>query len=66
MVFFLFATGSAIDEVLGVSPADRVVVLGGVNGTGDAVTTMNGSGNVATEDVEAAKWRRWYRKGLLS
>ena len=53
---FLFATGSVMDEMLGVSPAGSVVEMGGVNGTGDAVM----------EDVEVAKSRRVFRKELVS
>ena len=63
---FLFATGSVMDEMLGVSPAGSVVEMGGVNGTGDTVTMMNGTGDAVMEDVEVAKSRRSFRKGLVS
>ena len=63
---FLFATGSVMDEMLGVSPAGSVVEMGGVNGTGDAVTMMNGTGDAVMEDVEVAKSRRVFRKELVS
>ena len=42
---FLFATGSAMDEMLGVSPSGSVMEMGGGNGTGDAGITMNGTGD---------------------
>lgn len=64
---FMFATGSGIDRALGQSPPDGVVRMGGVNGSEDAVAMiMNGTGDVGMEDVEAAKSRRWVRKGLVS
>ena len=63
---FLFATGSAMDQVLGASPAGGVVGMGGVNGSGNAVTMMNGTGDAVMEDVEAAKSRRGFRKGQVS
>ena len=64
---FMFATGSGIDRALGESPPDSVVRMGGVNGSEDAVTMiLNGTGDVGMEDVEAAKSRRWVRKGLVS
>ena len=68
---FLFATNSAIDRALGVSPPDSVVRMGGGNGSEDAVTTtmmmMNDeSRDVVTGDAETAKSRRRVRKGLGS
>ena len=57
---FLFATGSAMDRVLGESPGGSVLaMMGGGNGSADAVAmTMNGTGDAVMEDVVAKKSRR--------